>query len=197
MRSISLMRSRHREGLPKRRRASRRASACGMPCSTFHCSRMERWKASSSSRSRVSLSLRKKARRKSARRREIHAMTRLLGRRRPEIQDQRDCLGDLLPVLPLGLQLPASDGGEAIEARAPVVFTETPFRGDPALLLHAMERRIERAFFHTEDFVGDALDVEGYSPAVHRALLETFEHKKGQGSLEGVILCSNHLVCLP
>ena len=79
------------------------------------------------------------------------------------------------------------DGGQPIEARAAIVFAEAPLGGDPALLLHAMERGIERAFFHAQDIVGNALDVQRDSPAMHGVLLEAFQDEKRQGSLKGVI----------
>jgi hypothetical protein len=96
----------------------------------------------------------------------------------------------------LGLELPPADGGEAIEAGAPIVFAEAPLGGDPALLLHAMERGIERAFFHAEDVIGDALNVQRYSPTVHGLLFKAFEDKKRQGSLEGIALCADHFIYL-
>jgi hypothetical protein len=55
-----------------------------------------------------------------------------------------------------------------------------------------MECRIEGAFFYAEDLIRDALNVEGYTPAVHGSLLEALEYKKCQGALQIVTLGSNH-----
>jgi hypothetical protein len=57
-----------------------------------------------------------------------------------------------------------------------------------------MERGIEGTFFHAEDIVGDPLDVESYTPAMHGFLLETFQDEKRQASLKGVVPGLTHRV---
>jgi CMP-2-keto-3-deoxyoctulosonic acid synthetase len=57
-----------------------------------------------------------------------------------------------------------------------------------------MECGVQGAFFHTQNLVGDALDVQGDAPAVHRPPIEAVQHKKSQSSLKVVTLVSSHSV---
>ena len=91
----------------------------------------------------------------------------------------------------------AALGSQPIEARASIVFAQAPFGGDPAFLFHAMKRGIEGAFFNAQDVIGDALDVEGYAPAMHGPLLKALQDQECQGALQIVSLGSNHFPISP
>ena len=67
----------------------------------------------------------------------------------------------VLELLPAGL-------GQRVEAGAPVGLGRAPLGGDPALMLQAVQRRIERALLHAQQFVRDLLDALRDRPAVHR-----------------------------
>ena len=66
------------------------------------------------------------------------------------------------------VELLAAGPGQRVEARAPIVLGRAPVGGDPALMLEAVERRIERALLDAQQIVGNLLDTLGNRPAVHR-----------------------------
>src|ERR1700677_3316181 len=49
------------------------------------------------------------------------------------------------------VQLLAPSRGDFIQPRAPLIFRSDPARLDPARFLHAMQRRIERAFLYAQN----------------------------------------------
>ena len=70
------------------------------------------------------------------------------------------------PALRFGVELSRPAGVEPVVARAPVVLRHSPGGRDPAALLHAIERGIERAFFDLQDVVGQLLQADGDAVAV-------------------------------
>ena len=62
------------------------------------------------------------------------------------------------PAGDFGGQLFFAGGGELVEASAPAGVFGGPFGADPAGLLHAVKRRVERADLGVEDVAGDVLD---------------------------------------
>src|ERR1700709_517267 len=108
-------------------------------------------------------------------------------------QNAAHALGETGPALLLLRELFAAGGGERIETGLPVLFRGAPFGAHPAVLLHAVERRIERALLDAEQLGRGLLNVRGDGVAVHLALrFERLEHEESQGSLEDVILLSWH-----
>src|ERR1700761_8064750 len=82
------------------------------------------------------------------------------------LQNSRDALHHARPALLFLRQLAAAGGGESVVSGAPVVLGSAPFGLDPALLLDAVERRIKRALFHAQHFIGDVLDVTDNAEAM-------------------------------
>src|SRR5215510_3670021 len=73
-------------------------------------------------------------------------------------------------VFPLGLlerELLAAGGGQVVELHLAAALGRFPFGGDPALAVQLVERGIEGAVLHRQDFVGGALNVLGDAVAVH------------------------------
>src|SRR5690348_11453094 len=69
------------------------------------------------------------------------------------------------------LQLSPASRSEFVILGAPIRLGQRPFRRDPPALLHAMQSRIERSFFHPQHVVRSALDVQDNSVAVQCAVL--------------------------
>src|SRR5678816_1617486 len=61
------------------------------------------------------------------------------------LENPANCFGDAVPVGALSFELSLSRFGEFIKLGAAIVFRHSPLRLDPAALLHAVKRRIERA----------------------------------------------------
>ena len=74
----------------------------------------------------------------------------------------------LLPLLGLLLQLAAALRREAVEARAAVVLGDRPVGIDPAAILEAVERGIERPLLDLQKGVGALLDQPRDGVAVRR-----------------------------
>src|SRR5690606_25459652 len=74
-------------------------------------------------------------------------------------EDARHALGEPRPRLPLLLELPAACGRDRVEPCLASLLGDAPGGLQPAVLLHAVERRVERAFFDAKQFVGHALNV--------------------------------------
>src|SRR5439155_313116 len=66
---------------------------------------------------------------------------------------------------------------QAIVLGAPVVVRNAPFRRKQPAQLQPVERGVERAFFHTEHFLGALLDELRDSIAVHRTPLQSLENQ--------------------
>ena len=92
-----------------------------------------------------------------------------------EFKNSGDGLGQAGPVLFFLCKLLPAGGGEAIVARAAIVLGNAPLRGDPAILLHAVQRRVERTFLDSQDVIRNPLDMQGDAVAMHRALGQSFQ----------------------
>jgi hypothetical protein len=97
-----------------------------------------------------------------------------------ETEDDADGVRDAAPIVAFFGEFFAAEGSELVEAGAAVVFADAPFGLDPAVLLHAMEGGIEGTFFDAEDVVGDALDVQGDSPAMHGLALQALQDEESE-----------------
>src|SRR5438093_1861042 len=133
---------------PNWRTASARAASGVSPAAIRRSVRVSMWKRSSSSMSR-STRRRPKGMRKTRR---ISALREPRLRRDQRLADGADVA---IPRRHLGLQLRPAAATQLIVLRAAVVLRVAPFGGEPALLLEAMERRVERSFLDEELAVGD------------------------------------------
>ncbi len=83
----------------------------------------------------------------------------------------------------LRIQLLASRSGKRIELRLTPGLALRSLRFDPALLLQAVQSRIERALLHLQHFAGDLLDALGDSPAVAALNGEGLKNQEIESSL--------------
>ena len=67
--------------------------------------------------------------------------------------------------------------GDRVVAGAPLRGRELPFRLHPALHLHHLECRVERAFLHAQHVVGESLDVLRDRVPVHGVDGQRLEHQ--------------------
>ena len=71
----------------------------------------------------------------------------------------------------------------------------TPGGANPSVLLHAVERGIERALFDAEEVGGRLLDLRRDRVAVHRAArAQCLEHKQVERPLENVVSGLRHVI---
>ena len=81
--------------------------------------------------------------------------------------------------------LPA--GGQFVDARPAAGILRDPLGANPAGFLHAVQRRIERAFFGAQHFAGSILDRRHDGVAVQmRAAGEDFQNQQIERALERV-----------
>ena len=80
--------------------------------------------------------------------------------------DERDGAGHLAPAAGLKREAPATGGGEAVVLGLAVVLARAPVGREPAAVLQAMERGIQRALLDLEDLFRGALDDLGDGVAV-------------------------------
>src|ERR1017187_5866419 len=71
----------------------------------------------------------------------------------------------------------AARGGQAVILGATIIARKPPFRFDPALGLHAVERRIERAFFQQQRALGGLLDGGSDGVTMLRAPRESLQYQ--------------------
>ena len=64
-------------------------------------------------------------------------------------EDPLNPIAEPSPGLLLELQLPLAGRRNAIESRLPILLRRPPLGLDPARLLHAVQRRVERPLFHS------------------------------------------------
>ena len=76
--------------------------------------------------------------------------------------------------------------GQEVVARPAVVLGDPPLRVDPALPLHALERRIQRALLDREHVARHGLDPLGQPPPVHRLQRERAQHEELERALQNV-----------
>src|SRR6476661_7580619 len=69
-------------------------------------------------------------------------------------QDPSHGAREAAPLAGLLGELRAALRGERVEARLTVVFGDTPFRRDPALLFEPLQGEVERAVVDEEDLLG-------------------------------------------
>src|SRR6185503_11540917 len=167
--------------LPNRLRAAWVASPPGAPARRYSASRIARWKASSSSRSRSRRrrcdSASSRCQRASSccmntepttqnREPEPRTRTENLNPRTPteavrlrRLHHPRHRRGDALPVRRLVLKFPPPERGQPVELGAAVVVGSAPLGLEPAAHFEAMQRRVERALFHPQHLLRGLLDV--------------------------------------
>src|SRR4030095_4966010 len=76
--------------------------------------------------------------------------------------------------------------GDAIELCAPPLIGNAPFRLDPAVALHAVERRVEGAFLHPHHLAGPLRDPAQNPEAVAWAERKRLEDERVEGSVQSV-----------
>ena len=86
-----------------------------------------------------------------------------------QLHHAADGRGHALPLAGFDRQLPAPGWREPVVLRPPAQLRDGPLGVDPALVLEAMERRVERALVDLQDVLGDLLDALRDRPAVQRA----------------------------
>ena len=84
--------------------------------------------------------------------------------------------------LGLDRQLPAAGCGESVVLGPSAELRDGPLGFDPALVLEAMERRVERALVDLQDVLGDLLDAVRDRPAVHRVGLQRPQNEQVEGA---------------
>jgi len=77
---------------------------------------------------------------------------------------------------------------EAIDPRSPIVLGDPPFGGDPASLLHAMKRRIERPLLDAQCVVRDLLNTRGDAVSMLWLTTQCLKNKKVECPLECIRL---------
>ena len=97
-----------------------------------------------------------------------------------------DGRGHALPLAGFHRQLPASGWREPVVLRPPAQLRDGPLGFDPALVLEAMERRIQRALVDLQDVLGDLLDALRDRPAVQRFGLQRPKDEQVEGARKQV-----------
>src|SRR5664279_2210545 len=88
------------------------------------------------------------------------------------------------PVFRLFAQLPLAGLGEPVIFGSPVVLRLPPSRREPAGLLHAVERREERAGLHVEGAFGDLPNAVRHPQPVHLAEHQRAEDEQVERALQ-------------
>src|SRR6266545_4410929 len=173
---------------PNSRRAASRAASVVIPRARFSSTRCSRCSRISSPSSRSAASPRTSAR---SRIRTMSA-SRILSppvRQSPTAvtatpwplygsDNQRDGGGEPFPRRGFPVELFAAGPGELVVLRPPVLIRHAPLGFDPALVLEALQRGIQRALLHQQHVVGQLPDAPGDRPAVHRLERERFENEE-------------------
>src|SRR4051812_35051798 len=156
-----------------------RASSRGVPRATSSSTCDSTWKRSSSSRSRST-----DVPRSSERRRSFNASRTRMTSRRPD--DEVDGFRQPFPAFELPRVLRPPGACQRIHLRPPSGVALGPLGRDPALLLEPMQRRIERALLHLQDFARHLLDALGDGPAVRRLKGKRLQDQEIQGALDEI-----------
>src|SRR5262245_29493171 len=98
--------------------------------------------------------------------------------------DLADRTGKLVPRSRLGDELSFSDGGELVVFRTATVFRQRPLRFDPAAVLHAVERWIQRALLDLKRVLGRVLYPARDAESVHRSPRQRLEDDEIECALE-------------
>src|SRR5437868_4113661 len=91
------------------------------------------------------------------------------------------------PARRLVRELSFTGAREMVELRLAIVLRCPPLGGDPASILEAMQRGVERALVHLQDIARDLLNPLGYPPAVHGLKGERFQDEHVERALEDVV----------
>src|SRR5262249_7518427 len=108
------------------------------------------------------------------------------------LQNLGDRPGESFPVRGLDAELFAPRASEVVVLGAAIVFRSAPLGLDPTLLLHSVERRVERSFFDLQNVFGQLLDPLRYFVTVERAALERPENQHRQCALNQVRFRLSH-----
>src|SRR5207302_8911996 len=120
------------------------------------------------------------------------------------LDDAIDCAEDTLEPRELDRELLASCGGKAVVARAAIARGDTPLRRNPAVDQHALQRWVQRAFFHLKNVLGTLLDGICHLVAMQRAIKrEGLQNKQVERSRRDLVAShqrhlnlKNCIVCL-
>jgi hypothetical protein len=100
--------------------------------------------------------------------------------------DEVDGLRKAVPVGGFPFELGAASVQQGIELSLAAGFAFGPVRGDPALLLEAMQCWVERALLDLENFVGDLSNGLGNRPAVLRLEGDRLEDEQIECALNAI-----------
>src|SRR5262249_32120943 len=95
----------------------------------------------------------------------------------------RDCEHESIPARFLRLELLPAGARELVKLRFASGFVHVPARRDPALLLDAVERRVERTLLDVEHLVRELSNTLNDSVAVQLSQRERFEDQHIERSL--------------
>src|SRR5215813_11424124 len=132
---------------------------------------LSRWKRTSSSSSSSILDLKK-----SACSRNFSLLSIATSFHSRCLQNQFHRPGESSPGLGLRRQLFPSGGGQFVIFRLPVVLRRPPLRGDPALRLQPVQRRIQRPLAHPQYILRNPLYALCNVPSVSRPGLKCLEY---------------------
>lgn len=117
----------------------------------------------------------------------------MLGRRSGIAQYSLYSVTQATPAFFFERELLLASGGDAIETRLPILLGRPPFRAQPTVLRHPVERRIEGALFDAQQVRGHALDVRSDGVAVHPSLRgDCLEDEKDERTLQDIVLVLRH-----
>src|SRR5882672_516570 len=88
------------------------------------------------------------------------------------------------PTFCFGLQLLTTRSRQLVVLCAAIVLGLAPLGINPPFLLHAVKRRVERAFFYGQHVFREFVNPLGNCPAMHPLTREGFEDEQVQRSLE-------------
>src|SRR5689334_18463442 len=103
-----------------------------------------------------------------------------------------DGLGVARPLRKLGGELAPAGGGELVELRLAISLRVSPLCSEPSLLLHAMERGVERAFGDLQALSGDLLNPAEHGEAVHGTPAQGLEDEEVEGAAKEVEIRIGH-----
>ena len=108
------------------------------------------------------------------------------------LENPRHGVGHPGPVLALFDELALAVAREPVVLGLTVVLRRVPFRIDPALLLQAMERRVERPLVDPQDVARDLLDALRDAPAVHRLERQRLQDEHVERALQEILFLTSH-----
>src|SRR5207253_4663198 len=108
------------------------------------------------------------------------------------LEDLRHGGGEGAPSAFLKFQLFAPQPSQFIKLGAAIVLRYSPARGDPVLALQAMERGIQRALLHKQNFAGNLVDALRNRPAVQGLQSDGAENQAVQSALREIDSAVRH-----